>query len=217
MNSKAAMILGVYVHHLFALAKSVRDGCDLVFLLAPIPEKDGYIKVSPELHARIDSVLIDAANLKKLVRTSPTKGKSESERTFRFRRLRTKLLAEYLSGLKLDAISEVKVRNSLEHFHEHLDKLGARLEAGEPPPQPVAAYNLAFSSWAVPLTVANARCYPLRVYVANERSYYNFEVKVDLGLLREEASAILDRILASGALGTAPEPGGLMVYLRDSK
>jgi hypothetical protein len=66
------MIVGVYFHHLFALAQAVRDGCDQVFADAPISPTDGYIKVDPALHARIDGVLIDAANLKKLIRPRPS-------------------------------------------------------------------------------------------------------------------------------------------------
>jgi len=209
MNKAASMILGVYVHHLFALAKAVRDGCDQVFEGAPIPPSDGYIKVDPGLHARIDGVLIDAANLKKLIRTPAERGRSESERTFRFRQQRTESLTEFLRGLSLEAISDVQVRNSLEHFDEHLDKLGAQLADGEDPPKPAAAYNIVFSSWNVARAVAQRDVYPLRVYVADERSYFNFDRKINLGTLREEAAAITQRIETSGELQN--EPGGLMV------
>lgn len=207
MNKSASMVLGVYAHHLFALAKAVRDGCDQVFVLAPIPAKDGYIKVSSEVHACIDAVLIDAANLKKLIRTPPDRGKRESTRVFQFRRQRTDLLADFLKGLSVEALCDVQVRNSLEHFDEHLDKLGARLEAGEAPPQPAVAYNLVFSSMEV---VARMEVYPLRLYVADRKTYYNFDHHIDLGRLREESATIVERVKASGAL-KEDEPGGLMV------
>jgi hypothetical protein len=209
MNESASMIVGVYVHHLFALAKAVRDGCDQVFADAPIPPSDGYIKVNPGLHSRIDGILIDAANLKKLIKTPAERGKSESQRTFRFRRQRTEALTEFLRGLSLEAISDVQVRNSLEHFDEYLDQLGAKLEDGEQPPKPAAAYNIVFSSWNVARAVAQREVYPLRVYVADERTYFNFDRRINLGMLREEAAAITQRIEATGELHN--EPGGLMV------
>lgn len=205
-------MLDVYAHHLFALAKAVRDGCDQVFSDAPVPAKNGYIKVSPEIHARIDAVLIDAANLKKLIRTPTDRGKSESTRVFEFRRQRTEVLAEFLKGLSVEAICDVQVRNSLEHFDEHLDKLGAKLAAGEEPPKPAAAYNMVFSSWNVVTSVARTEVYPLRVYVSDRKTYYNFDHHIDLGQLRDESAAIVERVQASGA----GAEGGLMVIFPKS-
>jgi len=205
------MVLGVYVHHLFALAKAVRDGCDAVFAMAPVPKRDGYIKVSPELHARIDGVLIDAANLRKLLRGPAERGKGESARQYQFRQLRTSELSALLEGITLLTIMDAQARNSIEHFDEYLDGLGSALEAGEEPPKPGAAYNLAFSSWQVAETLANCELYPLRVYVAEDATYYNFDRSINLAALREEADAILQRISSSALRADMSEPGGLMV------
>jgi hypothetical protein len=149
MNDSGAMIMGVFVHRLFALAKSVVEGCDRVFEEAPVMAKDGYIQVSPSLHAQIDGILIDAANLKKLVAGRATKGSSESSRTFNFRQERSKALNQLLDGLSLGTIKDTQARNSLEHFDEYLDDLGASLADGEAPPHPAAAYNLVLSSWGI--------------------------------------------------------------------
>lgn len=207
MTDAYEILLEVYVHHLFALARAVRDGCNNVFAEAPIPASGGYIKVSHNLHAKIDGVLIDAANLKKLIHTSANRGKNESKRTFEFRQLRSKKLADLLSNLSLPTLLNVQLRNSLEHFDEHLDDLGAKLKDGEAPPKEKAAYNLVLSHWeAAPCPI-----YPLRVYVATERKYYNFNHHVNIGLLHDEAEAILERLNSSGVLQNIPEPGGLIV------
>jgi hypothetical protein len=120
-----------------------------------------------------------------------------------------------LVGLSLEAISDVQVRNSLEHFDEYLDDLGARLEDGEHPPKPAAAYNIVFSSWKVASVVAQREVYPLRVYVADQRTYFNFDRKINLGTLRDEAAAIAQRIEATGQLQN--EPGGLIVVFPTGK
>lgn len=210
------MVLGIYVHHLFALARSIRDGCDAVFKLAPVPAKDGYIKVSVELHAQIDSVLIDAANLKKLVRPSAERRSKESARQFAFRQVRMAELDSLLAGVAITTIEETQTRNSIEHFDEYLDDLGASLEAGEPPPKPAAGYNLAFSSWKVVETVVRKELYPLRVYVADEATYYNFERRISLAALRAEAETILARIDESGLRKDISDPGGVMVLFPPS-
>ena len=211
MTRSAALLAGVYLHRLFGLAQSVRDGCNEIFDSAPVAEAGGYIKVSPELHAAIDAVLVEAANLKKLIITPTARGSSESARTFRFRRSRTEAVAELLDGLSIEAISDAQVRNSLEHFDEYLDKLGGRLASGGPPPEPIAAYNLALSSWAVVRMLDRGNMYPLRVYVADEHTYYNFERKINLRQLRDEADAILERLTSRRVLPDDGAQGGMLL------
>lgn len=211
MKKGATLVLGIYVHHLYALAKGVRDGCDAVFDMAPVPKQDGYIKVSAELHARIEGVLIDAANLKRLLRPPQARGSKESARRYAFRQQRTTELAVLLAGISIPTIEDAQARNSIEHFDEYLDELGASLESGEPPPKPAAAYNFAFSSWKDVERVIRNEVYPLRVYVADEATYYNFERKISLADLRKEAAAITQRVSESGLRNDMKEPGGVMV------
>jgi hypothetical protein len=206
LNKAASLIFSVYVHRLYALATAVRDRCDAIFKAAPVPHEDGYFKISDEIHAQIDAVLVDAANIRKLIDTPATKGSSESTRVFEFRRERTRLLSEFLKGIPLESILDSQARNSLEHFDQYLDKLGARLNAGELAPQPMALFNIIFSSWSY---VRDA--YPIRVYIADEQTYYNFDRKVSLGALHAEAAAILARIEESGVFKDMPDPGGLFI------
>lgn len=73
----------------------------------------------------------------------------------------------------------------------------------------MAAYNMTFSEWGVTVP----RCYPLRLYVADERKFYNMKYSIDLSRLREQATAILDRLASSEYMKGITEPGGLMVPL----
>ena len=212
METVLAPLFTVYVHQLFALALSIREACDQIFLDTPVPEKGFYINVSPQIHARIDSALIGAANIKKLLRTPEKRGSSESQRVYKFRIERSRLLAEWLAEVDLAEILNTKVRNTLEHFDEYLDAENVKLSAGGAPPAPVAAYNMVLSHWEV----TNPRVYPIRVYIAVERRYYNLKHSIDLGRLRDEADAILKQLKVLGAMQGVEEPGGLMIPLRSA-
>ncbi len=201
-------LTSVYVHELLALAKAVRDNCDTIFAETPVPERGYTIKISPELHARINAVLIDAANIRKLIQTSQERRKNESKRRWRFRLQRARTLTDLLRALELDEILDARVRNSIEHFADDLDEACLRLSSG-PPPAPMAAYNMVISHWGA----TQPRVYPLRLYVAVERKYYNFKYVIDLGRLQQQAAAILDRLLNSGVFGGIQEVGGLMIRL----
>lgn len=200
-------LFAVYLHRLYSLSIAVRDGCDEVFRLAPPPARDMYIKVDPVLHSRLDAILIDAANIKRLVATNPLKGKNEATRTYNLRIARSEALAALLAGIDISAIVDVKLRNTLEHFDEYLDDLNAKLHAGDVPPAPMAGYNLTLSH----REVMTPPLHPLRLYVATERKYYNFTTTVDLEQLRSQANAIATVLLP--LLGAADSPGGLMVHL----
>ena len=57
----------IYFHELLWLATAICENCEAVFEDTAQPTEGHYIKVDPHLHARINAVLTDAANIKKLV------------------------------------------------------------------------------------------------------------------------------------------------------
>lgn len=211
MNESSTALLQIYVHHLFQNAKGVSDGCDFVFAAAHTAPSESYLKNSPAVHVRIDSVLIAAANVKKLIVTPEEKSKKESARAFKFRRQRTEYLMAALAGLPLDTFMNARVRNSQEHFDEYLDDLGGRYELGGEPQMQIA-YGVAFSSASM-ARVIGGMPYPLRLYVADEQTYYNFEENINLGTLKNEAAGILDRLVATLLKNGRGEPGGLIIRI----
>jgi hypothetical protein len=71
----------------------------------------------------------------------------------------------------------------------------------------MALYNMVLSSWSV----FDKRSFPLKVYVADERKYFNLELVADLNALHEECSDLIARIRAFGAFKDGDGPGGMMV------
>lgn len=201
-------LFSLYFHELGWLCSAIIGDCEAIFENTPILGKEHYIKVAPEIHARISSVLINAANIKKLVNSARTKFKNESIAIFELRQHRAETLRETLSGIRIEEMFDNKVRNSLEHFDEYLDEDILRLSKIENVKDPMAVYNMVLSH----REVFSPSVYPIRLYIASERKFYNMHCSIDIGKLYDEACLILKRLKSSGVF---PEegPGGLMLKL----
>lgn len=197
----------VYFYELWGLAESISKKCDEVFSICPVPEEGGYIKIDPGLHGTIASLLAEAANLKKMLAVPEKAGFKETAEQFAFRVERTKTLNEALANPPLAEVSRVEARNSVEHFDQYLDRASLSLQLSESSESGMALYNMVLSSW----TVFDKKLFPLKVYVADERKYFNLELVADLDALEKECTDLITRIRAVGAFKDNDGPGGLMV------
>lgn len=199
----------LYVHELWWLSSSLIRKAEHLFEEAKIPESGYLLQVSPELHSVIASILADAANIKKMLVTPSAKMNGESGGQSRLRKERAKRLKDLISDIELKEILNHKVRNTLEHFDEYLDEANVKLSKSKTPPSPMAAYNMILSHWEV----TNPPVYPVRVYISSERMFYNLKWKVNIGLLYEEAMAIIGELKKAPELDREEGPGGLMLRL----
>lgn len=197
----------VYFHELWGLAESISRKCNHVFEDCPAPKKDGYIKVDPVLHATIASALAEAANLRKMLAVPEKAGFRETQEQFSFRRERSSAMAEALGFPPLVEISRVEARNSVEHFDQYLDRASLSLKASDASESGMALYNMVLSSWAV----FDKKSFPLKLYVADERKYYNLEHVADMGAIAMESEDLIGRIRQFGAFKDNDGPGGLML------
>lgn len=198
----------VYFHELWGLAESISKKCLDVFAKCPAPAEDGYIKVDPELHGVIASLLAEAANLKKMLLVPNNPSFKETTEQFSFRAERTKLLNEALGFPQLFEISRAETRNSVEHFDQYLDRASLTHSASDGgAASGMALYNMALSSWSV----FDKKSFPLKVYVADERKYFNLDYVADLSAIYSESTDLIVRIRAMGAFKDSDGPSGLMV------
>jgi hypothetical protein len=202
----------VYFHELWGLAESIANKCLDVFEKCPVPEKDGYIKVDPALHAVISSLLAEAANLKKMLSVPDKPSFKETQEQFSFRVERTRLLNEALGFPHLSETSRAETRNSVEHFDQYLDRASLSLSPSDSAASGMALYNMALSSWAV----FDKKSFPLKVYVADERKYFNLDYAADLNAIYSESADLIVRIRAVGAFRDTDGPGGLMVRVESA-
>ena len=208
MTSPTGPLSSLYFHELLWLITGICTNCETIFRETDPPTDGHFIKVDPEIHARIAMILTNAANVKKLLTAPAEKPKGQKAELFNAHEERAEGLRTALKDIELVEMFNVKVRNSIEHFDQYLDEANMDLLAATSPPAPLAAYNMTFSSW----DLMTPRPYPVRLYVADERKFYNLKHSVDLGKLYEEASAVRNRLLTTPPIA-GMQPGGLMVTL----
>jgi hypothetical protein len=204
-----SMLVDLYFAEAWSLAISVREQCERVFDLAKNSVEAGgaYMAINPEVHKIIALCLSDAANLKKLFRTSSNRGEKETKRSFDLRCYRAQMLSDLLSGIPFKELTNARLRNTIEHFDEYLDSAVLALSDKQSRKSPWAGYNLVVSS----LAVHDPPVHPIRVYSADDRTYHNFRWSIDLDLLYKEAAA------AEAVLRTHPRnshvqsPGGAIL------
>ncbi len=203
------MLVDLYVNELWSLALSVKSHCESVFTLAKSSDATGghYLAIKPDVHKIIASCLADAANFKKLIYTASSRQKAESDKVFKLRQYRAKMLREALQGVSLDELLSAKVRNTIQHFDEYLDQAVVALSDVKSRKSPWAGYNLVVST----LSVCDPPVHPIRVYVADDRTYYNFRWSVNMQRLHDEASSAAEKLSKHQSVHGLPEPGGAIL------
>ena len=205
-------LIPIYAHELFNLAHEIKEKCEQVFELTPeIPkEPEHYVAAAPEIHRNIQSILISAANIKKLIITPSTKLKGENNTIHGFRLYRSSFLNELLGNVVLEEIVNHKVRNTLEHFDEYMDKAVVNLSNPTKRPSPWAAYNLIASSKGV----FKPNIYPIKYYVADEEVFYNMKWSINIRKMYDEALSIMNALQETESFKQIDSPGALLITLK---
>jgi hypothetical protein len=184
----------IYKLEFLRLVSNIALKSEAIFARAPAKQcGNDYLAPDPELHSIIASLLSDAANAKNLIVDEIPKSKI-SKQLASMRQKRARALLEEVKGIELTALLDKKVRNSIEHFDEYLDQANVVL-GGKPSTNRLALFNFVLSSRR--LFEQYDRTFPLRVYIADERVYENFELKIDIGKLYAESVQLRDRLLKS--------------------
>jgi len=205
-------MFGLYISELFSLTHVIKRECEEIFKDTKEPATGYMLQVSSEIHSKVNTVVINSANLKKLIYSPGDKKKKESAKMFTVRKQREALFKELLSDLDLEEINNTDVRNKLEHFDEYLDDMTLKLidDASELKTKyPAAVYNMVFSKWEA----ISPRAYPIRLYITAEKTFYHMDWSINLGKIYREAKLILER-LESSELLPDEKPGGLIMKFR---
>jgi len=205
-------LFGFYEYELVCLAKNIANSCDELFQLAPMADNGSYEKCSNDAHFCINSLLSEAAKLKKLIQSNIDKKENKFSKKYKIKIARKKYYLELLEGVVLTEILKPKIRNTLEHFDEYLDQANIELSDIKNIKHDIAFSNLIVSDWGhLPHQV-----FPIRMYVANTRSFHNMKWSVDIGRIYEESKLILAHLRAKNTgADLLEEVGALGVVLRD--
>ena len=199
----------IYLHELWCLTESIKKRCDKLFEETPLPAQGYYFKIDYSIHALINEILSDAANVKKLITTPAQKTKNESPEQFLVHVERSKFLQKKIKGVEISELKSVKLRNSLQHFDEYLDEANIEASKGKIKTHQVAVYNFIMSHWEA----INPRPYPIRLYICSEKTYYNMKASVNINKIYVEACNINSAIKSEIKREPGSELGGFMINL----
>lgn len=127
------------------------------------------------------------------------------------RQHRAKVLTDLLDGIALGELLNVKIRNTLEHFDEYLDEADELLTVKGHPTATLAMSNMVLSHWE---HLAGEKIFPIRVYVASEKKFYNMKWSIDLGKLHAESLEIVERLKSLPETQMITAAGALAVKLK---
>lgn len=212
IDFKKSKLFEYYEYELICLAKNIVSAGDSVFRLAP--KTDGYYeKCSSEAHLNINSLLSEAAKIKKLIDPVLSNKENKHSKKYKMKFARKHYFSELLCGLTLKEIMKPKVRNTLEHFDEYLDGVNIELMDPRNIKHDVAFSNLILSSFDHP---SNKSLYPIRIYTGNDRKYHNMRWSVEIGCIYDEAKSILLHLREKNeGADLLEEVGAMGLVLRD--
>jgi len=211
MKTIVAKLKDIYFHELGFQCTAVRDSCEKVFEYPPPPPGERNFVIEPaKLHVAIGNSLTAAANVKKLLDDKrPRNKRTESAGAYELRTARAQMLRAELGGVSLEEILNVSVRNSLEHFDEHLDKENIRLNGQLVPC--VVLYNVGVSH-IDNVVFDQGPTLHIRTYETTTRTFSNLGRSIHLGKVHDEAVAILSRLIDTKLI-PADGTTGVMSFL----
>lgn len=199
----AKPVFFMYFQELYYLAEGIKNDCEKLFTetehYKPIDEWGNVIDTrltlwkAPEVHRNINSILIYAANIHKLIDFKVEYESEENEKILEHKRQRKLVFEKLLKDVDMVAIKHKKVRNTLEHFDEKMDELSLKLLDNQGKIRrryEGIAYNMCVSNWSL----FKRKLYPIKVYDVKKRIFYNLDESISIYKLYNEALAILNRL-----------------------
>ena len=180
-----------YLDELWFLSYGIINKTESLNKIVSPPQKGMAIYNNYEITDFILGILSNAANIKKLI-TPAERTKSESAWKYTFRCDRARFVRDFLADIDISEIMNPRARNSLEHFDEYLDKLCIDMLNGIVSTE---RQNISFNMAVSELDVHQPHAYPVRLYDAKEKKYYNMSAVVNLGKINSEAKNIHEKIL----------------------
>lgn len=183
-----------YVFELYRLAVDAASGCNRVFDAAPPPQDDSsYLKVDHEISGEIYRVLNCAARLSSLISPRP-KRRNQSSAQFAVQQARIVWLRGLLGEIELRETLRTRVRNSLEHYDEYLDKTALRFSREKIDGRIILPLDMTLGREnTLPLDSGDT-LFPLRVYLAKERTFVNCGEYIDLNQIAIETGSIVAQL-----------------------
>jgi hypothetical protein len=193
-------LVAAYVQELHSLASDVVRLAEDVFKAAPRPKTtDDYVRVDHVIMGKLFKLLGDAARISAML-TERSRRRNQKAREYEVHRRRVEwLLNEALKGVRLQRVFDAKVRHTLEHFDEYIDRTAIKYATGQVQTPSVAPIDFVFSrrrALARALQEKPRNIYLMRVYIASERVFINCGHEIGVQTLHDECRRIVRRLNA---------------------
>lgn len=197
----------LYIHEIIYVSSMIIKDCDIIFNSFEKTTEHAYIRVDPESQYLINSIIVNASNLKKIFKPKSNKDKRESRDLFNKRKDRGKKLFNLLEFENYDVLNKSNVRNNIEHFDERIDSTFVNFlnEYENLLKYENVIYNLTLST----RLIFQSDPYYLRSYIIDEKVAYVDNESINLGVLYSEVETILEK--AHSILPPSQSGGGLMI------
>jgi len=196
----SSRLLKVYTEELYWLCEQIDLKCEKLFKFHSAMPNEFSVSADIEGLDLVYSILSYAAKAQEII--------------FNFSKNKEKLhegRAKYIQGLlqplALKEMLNKKVRNTIEHFGEYLDVANEVHTAFRAPKKYAVAFNLVISHWnrfddqAFPFSLykipqLDLPLYPVRVYVSDEKVFYNLDWSIELAVVHKEAIDIKRHLIS---------------------
>lgn len=198
--------LSVYLSELFILSDSIIKDCDTIFDSLSIPEEGYLMTVDHKNQYLINSIIVSAGNIKKIVKPNTSRYNNESKTSHAHRVDRGKLLTKILQINGDEKLINIQVRNNVEHFDERIDKLSLKKQKEDEKlaNKRMVLYNISISS----RKVFNPEPYYLKAYIVEEKTAIIDGKFINLDTIRKEAQILREKL---SSLLKQDNPGGYMI------
>jgi hypothetical protein len=192
-------LAGAYIRELHSLATEVVRLAEEVFEAAPRPtaSDSDCLRVDHAIMSKLFTLVGDAARISAMLSERPRRERSAREYEVHRRRV-AGLRNEVLKNVRLERVFEAKVRHTLEHFDEYIDRTAVKYATGQIPTPSVAPIDLVVSRRRalerMPVRGRRPHVYYMRVFIASERVFINCGHEVSVQALRDECRRVAKRL-----------------------
>jgi hypothetical protein len=196
MQLADSKLLRAYLEELYWCCYKIYDNTNQIFNKFTIETDKVYISTEIDWFDKIYSTLSYASKVNEII-SFYKPGKIHKDRAKYFKNI--------LIKLSITEIINKKVRNTVEHYAEYLDDINKVISSLRNNNRYFVAFNLIISNWVAfddpdfPYRVYKTPqlqypIYPIRVYIAAEKKFYNMNWSIDLSLLHDEAFQIINNL-----------------------
>jgi hypothetical protein len=198
----------LFIQELYVLCDQIERKALALFSDYPIISGEVFISSKIEGLELISSLLSCAAQVHDMM---------EIFKNGKLHRDRALFIQNILRGLSLSELHNKKVRNTIEHFSEYLDEANKKHTQFNSPQRYCIAFNLIISHWqplileGFPFQLYQTHqikfpIYPVRIYIASEKKFYNMDWSINFDALYNEACLVKKHLLEQGYFKDISKP-----------